>query len=205
MSGPRGVGDPHRAARLAPLVAASGLDARGSGARGTAPEYRFEAERTIQAMAETLARLHTVEVPAELQGDRSLVADPAELVERASSGTATPGPAYRHLSRERLLQILLEGVPSPLPPGELVLSHGHPSFELLRFDGVAAIGFEDWSGLALADPHQDLASVARDLVASFGPAPIHAFFEHYGAALAQPLRPDPVRLDWYLLAHELGS
>ncbi|MHB1139559.1 MAG: phosphotransferase [Microthrixaceae bacterium] len=191
---------PHRLTTLAPLAVAAGLDAGGSGTPATAPEHRFEAERTIRSLAETLARLHAVEVPAELRTDRALLVEPAELVDRAVGGTATPGPSYRHLSRERLCEILRDGAPASPAPGDLVLSHGHPTFAQLRFDGATPVGFDGWTRVGLADPHLDLAAAARDLVALFGPAPIHAFFEHYGVE-----RPDPVRLDWYLLAHELGS
>ena len=192
-----------RSARV-PLVAAAGLDAATAGVAGSEPEHRYEAERTIQSLATTLARLHSVPVPRELRADAQLVLAPAELVERAQHGTNEPGPAYRHLSRDRLVEVLRDGTPAAPDAGSLVLSHGRPTFAALRLDGPTPIGFADWADVALADPHLDLAVAARDLVARFGPAPIHAFFEHYGNAFEDPAPPDPVRLDWYLLADELA-
>jgi len=188
-----------RSSGLSSLIAASGLDASGAGAPGSDPEYRFEAERTIEAMATTLARLHATAVPDHLRFDPEMVVAPVSLVDAAEHGTGEPGHAYRHLSRDRLVEILRSGTPPQPPPEQLVLCHGRPTFEHLRFQGPTPLGFDDWSLAGLADPHLDLAAAARDLVARFGPAPIHAFFEHYAAH-----RPDPVRLDWYLLAAELS-
>jgi len=41
-------------------------------------------------------------------------------------------------------------------------------------------------------------AAVQSVASVFGPAPIQAFFGEYGSE-----RPDPVRLDWYLLAAEL--
>jgi aminoglycoside phosphotransferase len=188
-----------RSSELSSLIAASGLDATGAGAPGSDPAYRFEAERTIEAMASTLARLHGTPVPEQLRRNPAVVVAPAALVAAADAGTGQPGVAYRHLSRDRLVEILRSGTPADPAPEQLVLCHGRPTFGRLRFDGPTPLGFDDWSAAGLADPHLDLAAAARDLVARFGPAPIHAFFEHYASH-----RPDPVRLDWYLLAAELS-
>lgn len=187
---------------LARLLADSGLVADDRGTAATEPEYRLDAERTIGAFASTLARLHRVEVqPSTLRRRRELVTTPEDLVARAAAAQHEVGEAYRHISRDRLVSILREGAGSIAPdPDTLVVSHGAPTFDRLRFVDHEPIGFSDWSHAGLADPYLDLAVAARDVAARFGPAPIHAFFDQYGLD-----RPDPVRLDWYLLAVELGT
>jgi aminoglycoside phosphotransferase len=187
---------------FAELVVDAGLDAGGRGTAATEPEYRFDAERTITAFAATLARLHHTEIrPDTLRRRAELVVTPADLIARADAADHQVGPAYRHIGRERLVSILRDGAASIEPdPAALVLSHGAPTLDRLRFVDRDAIGFTDWSHAGLADPYLDLAVAARDVAQRFGPAPIQAFIGEYGLELA-----DPVRLDWYLLAAELGT
>ena len=188
--------------RLDQLILGSAADAAGRGRSSIEPEYRLDAERTISRLATTLARIHQdpIEPPA-LRTDPSVTVGPDDLVQRAEQSSGEVGAAYRHVPRERLLEILRDGADAiRTTPEDLVLVQGSPTLANLRFDGPDAIGFEDWTRCALGDRHLDLAIAARDVAAVFGPAPIQAFFGEYG-----PGRPDPVRLDWYLLAAELGT
>lgn len=189
-----------RSVRLGQLIVASGFHAAGRGRSSIEPEYRLDAERTISRLATTLARIHDVAVePAALRTDSTVTLGPDDLIRLAGESTGEVGPAYRHMPRERLLQVLGDGASAiAIAPDDLVLVHGSPTLANLRFDGPVAIGFADWSGAALGDRYLDLAIAARDVAAVFGPAPIQAFFGEYGLE-----HPDPVRLDWYLLAAEL--
>lgn len=201
--------------QLAALVAASSLDSGSRGISAVEPEYRLDAERTLSRLATTLARLHAVVIrPAELLAQATLIRTPASLVQRAAAGTGQVGPAYRHMTRERLVRVLADGASalatatdglasasataSDTDTDGLVLTNGAPTLANLRFDGPEVLGFADWSQAGLADPYLDLAVAARDVASVFGPAPIHAFFDQYGLQ-----RVDAVRLDWYLLAAEL--
>ena len=49
----------------------------------------------------------------------------------------------------------------------------------------------------VADRHRDLAVAATDVASRLGPMLVPVFFDRYGA------RPDPLRLDWWALAHQL--
>ena len=189
-----------RADRLGQLIVTSSADAGGRGISSIEPEYRLDAERTISRLATTLAGIHRVPIePIGLRTDTSVTLGPGDLIRQAEQTTGEVGTAYRHMTRERLLHVLREGAAAiATPPADLVLVQGSPTLANLRFDGPDAIGFEDWSGAALGDRYLDLAIAARDVAAIFGPAPIQAFFGEYGLEL-----PDPVRLDWYLLAAEL--
>jgi aminoglycoside phosphotransferase len=191
-----------RPGRLAALIDASGRDAGRRGVAATEPEYRLDAERTIGHLAATLAALHAAPVePAALRTEAEVVLEPSQLVARAESGTGEVGAAYRHLSRERLVEVLRDGARAVVvEPERLVLAQGRPTLANLRLEGPEPLGFADWTDAALADPYRDLALAARDVLQRFGPAPIQAFFGLYGLD-----RADPVRLDWYLLAAELGA
>lgn len=188
--------------RLGDLIRVSGADATGRGRSSIEPEYRLDAERTICRLATTLAQVHDVAIePLALRVDVEVVRQPADLVRLAASSAGEPGPAYRHMTRDRLLDVLRAGEATAVcNPQDLVLVQGSPTLANLHFDGPDAIGFADWSGAALGDRYLDLAIAARDVAAVFGPAPVQAFFGEYGLQ-----RPDPVRLDWYLLAVELVS
>ena len=184
------------------LVAPAGV-----GVAATEPEYQFDAQRTIGSLAQSLASVHQVVIEEDsLLWESQLCVTALDLVERALRSVALPpealgelSPAYRHMSRERLSQILQDGAASmDRDSSEFVLLQGNPRLGNLRFVGQTLLGFEDWSESAVGDPYFDLAVAARDLLRIFGPQPIQAFFGEYGL-----LHPDPVRLDWYLLAVEL--
>ena len=179
----------------------------GQGVAATKPEYRFDAERTIGSLASSLASVHRCPVqPATLVAEPDLLLTTDHLVElalkSAEADHANPGEVsapYRHMSRVRLTQILQDGAKSiEQKSAHPVLLQGAPRLSNLRFSGQDLIGFEDWTQAAIGDSYFDLAIAARDLLNTFGPQPIQAFFGEYGLQ-----HPDPVRLDWYLLAAEL--
>lgn|GEM_PF-1162535 len=198
------------------LIASTELVAgAGMGVAATAPEYRFDAERTIGSLAKSLAAIHQCSIEQQTQQLEPVLGlvpqqhcylTPELLVKRAHllgadtvSGPNELSAAYRHVSRDRLLQILHQGAAAlVLPVKELVLIQGNPRLSNLRFLGQELLGFEDWSQAALGDPYFDLALASTDLLGNFGPQPIQSFFGIYGLE-----RPDPLRLDWYLLAVEL--
>ncbi|MEX0766954.1 MAG: phosphotransferase [Microthrixaceae bacterium] len=192
------------------LVTSTGLVAMsGAGVAATEPEYRFDAERTIASLASSLAVIHSAVDAAEYEQLPTLQSQcltPQKLVERArlvatdnSVAPAELSAAYRHVTRERLIEILAEGADRmALPVEEIVLIQGNPCLSNLRFAGQELLGFDDWSHSALGDSYFDLALAASDLLSIFGPQPIQSFFGIYGLN-----SPDPLRLDWYLLAVEL--
>ncbi len=179
----------------------------GEGVDATQPEYRFDAQRTIQALAQSLSSLHQVAIePNSLLKESQLCLSVDDIVETALRAAALEPEelrdlslAYRHMPRDRLTQILQDGAPSSEPSSSKpVLLQGNPRLSNLRFVGHTLMGFEDWSESVIGDPYFDLALAARDILSTFGPQPIQAFFGEYGLQ-----HPDPVRLDWYLLAAEL--
>jgi len=195
---------------LPELIAASGLDAteRG-GSPATSTEYLVEVERTVALYAATLAQLHAVQPTGELP-----VHDAAHLVAEAraavSEGRVTEGtltPAYRHMSPERLLEVLVERAAhdAVASGGPLVLTHGRPLLDRLRCDAGASLGLTGWERAGLGDPYRDLAVAAREVGTRLSSMLVPALFDAYAAESGRPelQRPDPVRLDWYVLAAEL--
>ncbi|HLU43170.1 MAG TPA: phosphotransferase [Microthrixaceae bacterium] len=196
------------------LIGDSGLDATGKGGTpASSREYRVEVERTVAMYASTLARLHDLEVPDDTAAALT-VHDPAAIVGEATeavrSGRVSAeglSSAYRHMAPERLLEILAEraGHEAVATDDPLVLTHGRPLLERLRCEHGAALGLTGWDRLGLGHPYRDLAVAAREVATGLSPMLVPVLFEAYAAASSrpQPPRPDPVRLDWYVLAAEL--
>ncbi len=180
---------------LVQLLAASGADATSNADAVPASnvEYRFDPERTVGLLARSLAVLHSIVPPTEEQA----LSTSAVLADR----TADPIRAdqldegYAHMSPDRLLEILADSEPSA--DGPLVVTHGDPTLDTLRCVDGKAVGFVDWEGAGVADPHRDLAAAAASIAANLGPMLVPVFFETYGR------RPDPSRLEWWSLALQL--
>jgi aminoglycoside phosphotransferase len=159
-------------------------------------------ETTVGAMGAVLSRLHRADVPD------ALVAvlprrHPRDVVEAARSAVSAGrvrresiAEPYRHLSPERLVEVLEHGM-AALEPADPVLTHGAPTLDRLC-GAVAPDSLTDWHRAGLADPHLDLAVAARDLMLRLGPAIVPVL-----AASYEPPPIDPRRLDWYSLAIEL--
>ena len=198
---------------LAHLIRRSGLDATGlDGTPASGREYRVEVERTVALFATTLAALHDVELPDD-PSDVPLH-DPAHIVEEATAAVRTGrvrpdtlGSAYRHMAPQRLLEILAERAHHQAVAGDthLVLTHGRPRLEHLLCKDGTALGFTGWERAGLADPYWDLAVAAHEVGTQLSSMLVPVLFEAYAAASARPqaARPNPVRLDWYVLAAEL--
>lgn len=184
-------------------MARSGLDASGRpGEPATAIEYRVDAERTVGLLAETLSRLHAVQLDGE---DHPVPLTPTVVAAAATSGllagslVAGRGAAYAHLGQERLVEVLVEGAAAAAGRcDEPVLTHGAPCLANLRCARGSAVGFLGWDDAAPADRHRDLAVAARSVAEDLTPVLVPVFFEHYRGP-----RPDPVLLDWWSLAAEL--
>jgi aminoglycoside phosphotransferase len=196
---------PGGAAGLSELVARSGFDATGrAGEPATSIEYRVDAERTVQLLADVLAGLHATELDA---GALQMAVDAGQVADEAAA-TAAVGPeprrrtrsaAYAHVSDDRLVEILLQGAPAAAARQDRrVLTHGSPTLAHLWCDRGSAVGLVDWGRAAVADPYRDLAVAARSVATEMAPILITVLFERYGER-----SPDPVRLDWYSLAAEL--
>ena len=157
---------------------------------------------TVAALGAALSRLHRAPVPEAVLEELPR-RGPAELVEAARQvvasgrvhGESIAAP-YRHLTPERLMEVLEDGLGS-LEAVTPVLTHGAPTLD--RLCGVAVPdALADWSRVGLADSHLDLAVAARDLMSRLGPAIVPVLASSY-----EPPLIDPRRLDWYALAIEL--
>ena len=192
------------------LIGDSGLDATGGGGpRRAASTGGTGHGREVRL---DVAWLHDLEVPDDTAAALT-VHDPAAIVGEATeavrSGRVSAeglSSAYRHMAPERLLEILAEragheAVATDDPP---VLTHGRPLLERLRCEHGAALGLTGWDRLGLGHPYRDLAVAAREVATGLSPMLVPVLFEAYAAASSrpQPPRPDPVRLDWYVLAAE---
>lgn len=194
--------------------------------------FAFEPERAIAVLAEALKRVHGLAI--RLSTPETATETATESASGTRSGTATEGvtvaettrivtprdlvararaqlelsedergvlsPAYSHMRREDLLAVLDDraAIADERSPG-LVLNQGIPTLANLRFRGIELLGFADWSQASMADPHFDLAIACRDLLRMFGGPPVREFIEVFAAGSL-----DPVLLDWYTLAVELG-
>jgi aminoglycoside phosphotransferase len=191
--------------RIADLLASRGLDATGAeGSPADGVEYRFDIEHTVGMLADVLARLHATPLPEALAAGavRLSSADLVDEARRAAPAVAPLSEAYRHMSRERLLEALEEASPAARDAVDLVLTHGRPVLGNLRCHRGAPVGLVGWDRPALADVHRDLAVAARSIAADLGPVAIPGFFEAYSRS-SDGWMPDVVRLDWYALAAEL--
>ncbi|MFZ4518851.1 MAG: phosphotransferase [Microthrixaceae bacterium] len=181
-------------------TAPADLDATDRGEPATEVEYRYEPERTVGLLGDTIARLHSAAAPdgwAQLRA-----ADVVELARtRIESGEVRPDtldPAYAHMEPARLLGVLASGAAAVDAHSGVVPTHGRADLAHLRCDGGRPLGFADWSAAALADPYRDLAVAARSVALDLGPMLVPDLLERAGHP-----QPDPVRLDWWALADVL--
>lgn len=184
-----------------PLVAERDVGAVGLAASD--PEYRSDPERTVTMLATLLGDLHDVHpAPGTLVTVTAL--DVAEGLrgdlERHALDAGRLDAAYRHMTLERLVEVLVAGVDTLGERPTDVLTHGAPTLEHLRVEDGRALGFAEWGTAAVGDPVRDLAPAVRSLVAAFGPGVVPAFFARY----PHPTPPVTV-IDWYALADALGE
>lgn len=184
------------------LVAASGCDASGGpGGPAASPEHRVESDRLVRLLAGMLGRLHRTAPAPGSSADDVPVLTPSEVARRAVERVRVDPPVvsapYRHLSPERLGQVLAERV-GLVEGHHAVLTHGGATAHTLVVHRGEATGLVDWSRAAVADPHRDLAHSARWITAALGAGLVPALFDAYDGG---PV--DPVRLDWWVLAAEL--
>ncbi|MCB0951590.1 MAG: phosphotransferase [Microthrixaceae bacterium] len=166
--------------------------------------FRVDPERTATILGSALGALHAITVanPADPELRHHTMAHSVEVaseINAAASGQALDA-AYAHIPRERLVAILRDGAEDLGEPNDadLVVTHGSPTLaELVCVDG-RPVGFVGWEGLALADRHRDLAAAATSVASTLGPMAVPVFFDAYRR------HPDPLRLDWWVLARHLG-
>ncbi|MGI9579257.1 MAG: phosphotransferase [Microthrixaceae bacterium] len=163
-------------------------------------DYLMDPQLSVELLADALRALHSVDPTPAAAEPMSL----AQLLERASAVAAQPSPpeldpAYAHMERSRLLEVLAQGAQDlgEFPDSMLVITHGSASPATLRCAGAQAIGFADWQRAAVADPHRDLAFAAAAVASHLGPMLVPVLMERYG------VRPDPRRLDWWVLGQQL--
>ncbi len=178
------------------MIAASGADASNTAGSvaATSTEYRFDPERTAAMFGQSLAALHRLPVP----DDAGEVTAEDVLVEcRAHPPSAEDlDEAYSHMTPQRLLEILEQTLPTG--PAPRTLTHGNATLATLRCRDGQAVGFADWSAAAVGDPHRDLASAATSVASHLGPMAVPLMFSAYGRD------PEPLRLEWWTLALQLG-
>ena len=191
-------------AQIDALVARSGLDARGLvGEPATSVEYRVDAERTVQLLADVLADLHATDLTAAERDS----AVGAERYARAAAAAHAEGrlrsedrsTAYAHMDDGRLVEVLVDGAAGAAARRDRwVLTHGAPTLAHLWCSRGSAVGLVGWDRPAVADPYRDLAIAAHCIATEMAPILVPVLFERYGER-----SPDPVRLDWFALAAEL--
>lgn len=178
------------------IISTSGADATeiSEAVPASDTQYRFDPERTAALFGQSLAALHRVEIPDGL--------DCLNPMDVAATARAHPvsvdslDEAYRHISPQRLQQILDDSLPE-VSRSDLVLTHGMATLNSLRCKDGRSVGFADWGDAAIADRHRDLAVAASSVASHLGPMAVPLFFEQYGE------RPNPAKLDWWALAAQL--
>lgn len=177
--------------------------------RASDPGHLVDPERTVRLFGRRLAEVHEIAAPVDptspvLDVEQILSDARRSVATRLLDGSTQLSPPYRHLSVERLLEVLEDGA-ADLDARPAVLTHGQPSLALVRCEQGRALGFVDWSAAAWSDPHRDLAVAARDVATSCAPILVPTLFGEYDSARTGWEGADPIRLDWYALASELGG
>ena len=166
-------------------------------------EYRVRPERTVELLADTLARLHAVELSDDERAGASALPMLAERSARRTVQVGSPGPsAHRRTPTSATTASCRSSAAAPPLPtarsGTPVLTHGSPTLANLRCANGSAVGLVAWSGAAVADRYRDLAVAARSVAVDLAPILVPVFFDRYGTT-----SPDAVLLDWYSLVAEL--
>jgi aminoglycoside phosphotransferase len=160
------------------------------------PHARSRPELVVPALGRWLAGVH-----ASPTKGLSVVST-AELVDRAVTrleagevDLSDVDRAYQRIRPATLRAQLEAGVPPEADPP--VAISGSARFDSLTIDdGVVSATCP----VTLAgDPYLDLASLARDLARLIGPEALWPFFDAYGLD-----RPDPLRLDFFMLLNALS-
>ena len=160
------------------------------------PQARSRPELVVPALGRWLAGVHAS--PTE----GLPVVSTAELVDRAVTrleagevDLSGVDRAYQRIRPATLRAQLEAGVP-PEADRPVAIS-GSARFDSLTIDEGVVSGT---CPITLAgDPYLDLASLARDLARLIGPEALWPFFDAYGLD-----RPDPLRLDFFMLLNALS-
>jgi len=161
------------------------------------PEHRFEPDVTMRLIGECARSLHDTPV-----GDCPVgpsMRDRAEAVaDRFADDDRPLEPPYHRVTRQRLAQVVLDGLPED--PAEPSVCHGRLDMSQVIICKGRSTVLGPPLGLTVADRHLDVATLVRSL-SQAGPGElIAATMESYGwGVLAAP------RLDWFDMLTVLES
>ncbi len=171
------------------------------GSPATAGEHQFDVVATAHAAGRALRRFHDTVPAAGCPFDRRVQARLDAAAANVAAGRVDPSridAAYRRLTVERLLAELRRQPPDE-PADDLVVTHGSPVLSHLVLSATGRAGWIGLDRMGVTDRHGDLATAARDLARTVGPATLPPFYDGYGIEA-----PDPRRIDWYALADQLS-
>ena len=160
------------------------------------PQARSRPELVVPALGRWLAGVHAS--PTEGLPVVSTAESVDRAVTRLEAGEVDLSGvdrAYQRIRPATLRAQLEAGVP-PEADRPVAIS-GSARFDSLTIDEGVVSGT---CPITLAgDPYLDLASLARDLARLIGPEALWPFFDAYGLD-----RPDPLRLDFFMLLNALS-
>jgi len=160
------------------------------------PQARSRPELVVPALGRWLAGVHAS--PTEGLPVVSTAESVDRAVTRLEAGEVDLSGvdrAYQRIRPATLRAQLEAGVPPEAEPP--VAISGSARFDSLTIDEGVVSGT---CPITLAgDPYLDLASLARDLARLIGPEALWPFFDAYGLD-----RPDPLRLDFFMLLNALS-
>ncbi|MGH6854837.1 MAG: APH(3') family aminoglycoside O-phosphotransferase [Aestuariivirga sp.] len=149
----------------------------------------------VEIAAGALAKLHRIN-PASCPFDHSASKRVEIARARMAAGLVDEDDfdeARQGRSAAELFDILLREVPDH---EDLVVTHGDACLSNLMAEHGMFTGFIDIGRLGVADRHQDLALIARDIATNFGTHWVEPFFRRYGYTA------DPAKLAFFQLMDE---
>jgi len=149
----------------------------------------------VQVAAAAMRRLHALPLeccPFDQRAERRI----AEARRRMREGLVD-GSLFDPVRQSMPVPILYDQLLVHRPETEdLVVAHGDAGLGNMLMESGRFTGFVDIGRLGVADRHQDLALLARDIVDDLGEEWLALFFQLYGR------QPDPARMDFYRLLDE---
>lgn len=152
-------------------------------------------EQVVEIAADALRRLHSFD-PAECPFDHRAARRIADARSRIEAGLVD-AEDFDDDHRGRTPGSLFDELVRLAPKGEdLVVTHGDACLANLLANDDGFTGFIDTGRLGVADRHQDLALMVREIAGDHGEVFAAQFLQHYG------IRADPERMHFYRLLDE---